>query len=60
MRTSEVRILARRRASLALGGAIHASGSRLVRSRWARVSASTESFFTRAEEMALVASGWAM
>ncbi len=41
------------------GGAIQASGSRLVRSRWARVFASTEPFFTLAEEMALVASGWA-
>ena len=60
MRTSEVRILARRLASLASGGEIQASGSRFERSRWASVLASTESFFTRAEEMALVASGCAM
>ena len=49
-----------RRASRASGGAIHAAGSRFVRSSCASVVASTVSFLTRAEEIALVASGWAM
>src|SRR6266545_4451302 len=56
----EIRVLASLRASRTSGGAAQASGSRLVRSRWASVLASTLSFFTRAEEMALVARGWAM
>lgn len=49
-----------RRASRTSGGAIQASGSRFVRCRWASVLASTASFLTRAEKIALVARGWAM
>ncbi len=56
----EIRVVARLRASRTSGVAAQASGSRLVHSRWARVLASTLSFFTLAEEMALVARGWAM
>jgi hypothetical protein len=53
----EIRERASLRASRTSGGAAQASGSRLVRSRWASVLASTRSFLTLAEEMALVARG---
>jgi len=53
----EMRERASRRASRTSGGAAQASGSRFVRSRWASVLASTRSFLTLAEEIALVASG---
>ena len=40
------------------GGAIHASGSRSARSSCAKIAASTLSFFSRAEAIALHRSAW--
>lgn len=56
--TSRQRCRSNARCCRTSSGAIHASGSRSARSSWARVAASTLSFFNRAEAIALQRSGW--
>src|SRR5512132_924342 len=57
MRTRLARWRSKARRSRTCWGAIQASGSRSARSSWARVAASTLSFFNLAEAMALGAAG---
>jgi hypothetical protein len=59
-RTSCARCRSSARSCRIAGGAIHASGSRSARSSCARVAASTLSFFSRAEAIALHCSGCTM
>jgi hypothetical protein len=56
-RTSWTRCRSSARSWRTAGGAIHASGSRSARSSCAKVAASTLSFFSRAEAIALHRSG---
>ena len=56
-RTSWIRCRSSARSCRTCGGAIHASGSRSARSSWAKIAASTLSFFSLAEAIALHRSG---
>ena len=58
MRTRLARWRSKARRSRTCWGAIQASGSRSARSSWARVAASTLSFFNLAEAIALQRLGW--
>ena len=57
--TKRQRRRTRSRSSRMSGGGAQASGTRSVRSRWARILASILSVFTRAEAIALTCEGWA-
>jgi hypothetical protein len=57
-RTRLARWRSNARRSLVAWGAIQASGNKSARSSWARVAASTLSFLSRAEAMALQRLGW--
>jgi hypothetical protein len=52
-RTSATRCRSSARSCRTGGGAIHASGSKSARSNWAKIAASTLSFFSLAEAIAL-------
>jgi hypothetical protein len=58
-RTSLIRYLVSSRSSRISAGAIHASGSRPIRSKPARSAASFSSFFTRRQANPFTPSGWA-
>ena len=56
-RTRATRCRSSARSARTGGGAIHASGSRSARSNWAKIAASTLSFFNLAEAIALHCNG---